>query len=84
MTPRRNAILGALLLLLTGSLVANALLYRKASRPLFDEGDRWLIERTIARSLHPAQLRAETSPIVMHMGGRNCVELRRHDGLGGG
>lgn len=85
---RRNAILWTLVPLLAVSLVANVLLYRKASRPLFDEGDRPLIERTIAdaaaRSKHigPDEIRATAFPIVMRWGHRTCVELRRYDRLG--
>ncbi len=85
---RRNAILGALLLLLAGSLAANVLLYRQASRPLFEEGDRPLIERTIARAgarTRPDSsddIRAQTFPIVMRRGHQTCVELRRYDRLG--
>ena len=87
-TTRNGAILWTLLLLLAASSVANLLLYRKAARPLFDEADRPLIERTIAdaaaRSKHtgPDEIRADAFPIVMRWGSRTCVELRRHDGLG--
>ena len=85
---RRHAILWTLLLLLAASLVANVLLYRKANRPLFDEGERPLVERTIAeagarsRPNTANDIRAETFPIVMRLGDRTCVELRRHDELG--
>ena|SRR5215213_1499691 len=84
---RRNAILWTLLLLLAASLVANMLLYRKASRPLFEEGDRPLIERTIASAarsqrVSPDEIRADAFPIVMRSARRTCVELRRYDRLG--
>ncbi|HET9638167.1 MAG TPA: hypothetical protein VFP12_03080 [Allosphingosinicella sp.] len=81
---RRHAILSALLLLLAVSLVANVLLYRQASRPLFEEADRPLIERTIARSprIGSEDVRSVTFPIVMRRGDRTCVELRRYDRLG--
>lgn len=73
----------ALLLLLMASLAGNLLLYRQASRPLFEEGDRPLIERTIALSpMASEDTRAVTFPIVMSWGDRTCVELRRYDGLG--
>lgn len=29
-----------------------------------------------------AEIREQTRPIVMTLGDRTCVELRRHDGLG--
>jgi hypothetical protein len=82
-TPRQPWVV-ALLLLLMASMVANVLLYRKASRPLFAEADRPLIERTIALSPHmdSDDIRAVTFPIVMRWGHRTCVELRRYDGLG--
>jgi hypothetical protein len=82
-TLRRPSVL-VLLLLLTASLAANLLLYRMASRPLFEEGDRPLIERTIALSprMGSEDIRAVTFPIVMRRGDRACVELRRYDGLG--
>jgi hypothetical protein len=74
----------ALLLLLMTSVAGNVLLYREASRPLFDEGDRPLIERTVALSprMDSDDIRAVTFPIVMRHGQRTCVELRRYDGLG--
>lgn len=74
----------ALLLLLLASVAGNILLYRKASRPLFEEGDRPLIERTISLFLrmNPEGIRAMTFPIVMRQGDRTCVELRQHDGRG--
>lgn len=80
----RKPLTVALLLLLTASIAANVLLYREASRPLFDEADRPLIERTIARSpcMGSDDVRAVTFPIVMRHGHRTCVELRRYDGLG--
>lgn len=87
-TTRRKAILSTLLLVLAASLAANLFLYRQASRPLFDEGDRPLVERTIAgaavrsRAESAGDIRAETFPIVMRLGDRTCVELRRHDGRG--
>jgi len=84
----RKPLVVALLLMLAASLVANLLLYRKASRPLFEEGDRPLIERTIAeagartRPDSADDIRAETFPIVMRRGHQTCVELRRYDRLG--
>jgi hypothetical protein len=77
----------ALLVLLIASFAGNVVLYREASRPLFHEADRPLIERTIVHFAHsarvsPDQIRAETFPIVMRWGHRTCVELRRNDGLG--
>ena len=62
---RRHAILWILVLLLAASLVANVLLYRKANRPLFDEGERPLVERTVAgagaRSPHRSAATGESS-----------------------
>jgi hypothetical protein len=78
----RFPLVASLLLLLAVSLAANALLYRKERRPLFDEFDRTLIERTIARSPEPDQRRSASFPIVMHWGTRTCVELRRYDRRG--
>jgi hypothetical protein len=49
---------------------------------LFDESDRPLIERTIARSPDCDELRSASFPIVMHWGTRTCVELRRFDRRG--
>jgi hypothetical protein len=76
----------ALLLLLAASLAANLLLYRKANRPLFEEGDRPLIERTVGLftrgGANHAAIEAETFPLVMRLSDRTCVELRRHDGRG--
>ena len=84
---RQKLIIGALLLLLAASLAANAFLYREASRALFEEHDRPLIDRTVAlfARLQPAEaeeIQAATFPMVMHLNdGMRCVELRRRDGL---
>lgn len=80
----RRPLVVTLLLLLIASVAGNILLYRQASRPLFREGDRPLIERTIALfpSTNPEDLRAMTFPIVMRQSDRTCVELRLHDGRG--
>lgn len=78
----RKPLVAVLLLLLVASLAANVLLYRKGSRPLFEEGDRPLIERTIALSPRMSleeDTRTVTFPIVMSWGDRTCVELRRYD-----
>jgi hypothetical protein len=85
---RRSLILGLLLLVLAASLAANLILYRQASRPLYTERDRPLVDRTIAHfaasaRMSEAQIRAQSFPIVLSMGrDLNCVELRRYDGLG--
>ncbi len=82
-TPRKPLV-AALLLLLMASLAGNALLYRQATRPLFDEADRPLIERTIALTprMGSEDSRTVTFPIVMRQGDRTCVQLRRYDRLG--
>jgi hypothetical protein len=84
---RPGWIVGALLLLLAISVAWNILLYRQASRPLYAEGDRALIDRTVARAVAAAQtnagdIREQSFPIVLHLADRTCVELRRHDGRG--
>ena len=83
-TPWLRPLTAALLLLLMASLAGNLLLYRQARRPLFEEADRPLIERTVALSpfMGSQDVRAVTFPIVMRQGRRTCVELRRYDGLG--
>jgi hypothetical protein len=79
---RPKPIVAALLVLLALSLAGNALLlYRQASRPLYTEGDRPLIDRTIAHfaaleGMSEAEIRAHSFPIVMRQGERTCVELR--------
>jgi hypothetical protein len=80
----RRPLVVILLLLLMASFAGNILLYRQASRPLFEEGDRPLIERTVALfpRMNREDIRTVTFPIVMRQGDRTCVELRRHDGLG--
>jgi hypothetical protein len=80
----RQPLVVALLLLLMASVAGNVLLYRQANRPLFEEVDRPLIERTIAlsRGMGSENIRTVTFPIVMRWGHRTCVELRRYDGLG--
>ena len=85
--PRRRLIFGALLLLFVASLAANLILYRQATRPLFEEGQQSLVDRTVASfaasgPVGAAEIRSQTRPIVMRLGDRTCVELRRHDGLG--
>jgi hypothetical protein len=73
-----------LLLLLIASIAGNILLYRQARRPLFNNGERPLIERTIALfpGTDPEEIRAMTFPIVMRQGDRTCVEMRLHNGRG--
>lgn len=83
----RHGLIAGALLLLAASVVANLILYRRASRPLLTEGDRPLIERTVAMfaasgRTSAADIRGQSFPIVLHLGDRTCVELRRHDGLG--
>ncbi|MEA3009861.1 MAG: hypothetical protein QOJ91_1553 [Sphingomonadales bacterium] len=76
------------MLLLVASVAGNALLYRKASRPLFEEADRPLIECTIARAAARSQhvdaddIRSHSFPIVMRRGFQTCIELRRYDRRG--
>lgn len=87
--PRRTIVTIVLAALLAASLVANVVLLRLASRPLYAEGERPLIERTVALAAggSPAraeELRASTVPIVVEAGGGRCVELRRRDGRGYG
>ena len=84
---RHRLIIGALLLLLTVSAVGNVILYGKASRPLFAEGDRPLIERTVAHfaalnRTSDSEVRAQSFPLVLHLSDRTCVELRRDYGRG--
>lgn len=75
-----------LLVLLTASLVGNVLLYPLATRPLFDEGDRPLVDRTVAAASHLP--RSEFFPIVYRRHGEagepslTCVELRSRHRLG--
>jgi hypothetical protein len=84
---RHRLIFGTLLLLLAASLLGNVLLYRQATRLLFDEDDQPLIDRTAAHFARSARtsatnIKAESFPIVMRFGDRTCIELRRHDRLG--
>ncbi len=79
---RHGIVLGLLLLLLVASAALNILLlYRQANRPLFEEGDRPLIERTIAHFAAQGpnseeEIRANSFPIVVRLGNMRCVELR--------
>jgi hypothetical protein len=77
---------GALLLLLAASVAGNIALYKQATRPLDNQGDERLIERTVAMAAirehtSPDRIRARTFPITMRIGGgRTCVEIRDLDG----
>ena len=78
---------GALLALLALSLAANVYLYPRATRPLYWDYDRLLIERTVARAAARERtdaetIRAQSFPIVLHLPGRTCVEMRNTDGSG--
>ena len=84
---RHRLIIGALALLLLASLAANVILYPLASRSLYSEGDRPLIERTIALAAAGStsradEIRSETFPIVVNTGGGSCVELRDRNASG--
>jgi hypothetical protein len=85
---RLKLVSGALLLILIVSVVGNIALYKRATRPLYHEGDRPLIERTVALAASmehssPDRIMARTFPITMRIGGgRTCVELRDLDGAG--
>jgi hypothetical protein len=78
-TARRRLAMPLLLILLVASLAGNIILYPRATRPLFSEGDRPLIQRTIAAAAssgeHEEQMRT-LFPVVMHLADRSCVELR--------
>jgi hypothetical protein len=83
----KRLVVALLVMLLVASLAANLILYRKPGRPLFGEGDRPLIERTVRLFVldgitSRADIERETFPIVMRLSDRTCVELRRHDGRG--
>jgi hypothetical protein len=84
---RQKLVLTAIIILLTASLAANLVLYRQASRPLYESNDRPLIDRTIAlgatrERTSVAAIEAEFFPIVMRHVDHTCVELRSYDGLG--
>src|SRR3569833_2009586 len=85
---RLRSLGGALLLtLLAISLGANVALYRRAMRPLYEESDRSLIERTLTAAANSQRadretVRAATFPIVVRLGSQTCVELRYTGGEG--
>jgi hypothetical protein len=83
--PSRRQILLALFgTLFAASLTANIILYPRATRALFEEGDRPLIERTIAEAGGRAfnERMGAYFPIVMRVESGTCVELRSSQGLG--
>lgn len=68
------AILSALL---GASLIAVAILYPLALRPLVRSGDTALVERARRdAALLGVSKELKTFPIVMRLGDRNCAELR--------
>lgn len=74
--------------MLMGSLAGNVALYQRATRPLYAESDQPLIDRTLAMAAvtertSPENLRAQTFPISMSLGGgRTCIEIRDLGGHG--
>jgi hypothetical protein len=85
---RQRLLGGTLFAVLALSLAGNIYLYPRATRPLYQPGDRTLIERTVALAainehMSTDRILARTFPITMRIGsGRTCVEMRDLDGGG--
>jgi hypothetical protein len=66
---------------LLASLIASAVLYPRATRPLVGPGDAALVERARLDAaavfrISPAEAAEAAFPIVTRLPGRTCVELR--------
>ena len=80
MSTHGKLIVGVLALLLLAALIATAILYPLATRPLVLPGDEALVERAqrdAVGSRRGGSLQASrTFPIVLRLSDRSCVELR--------